>query len=105
MAVSERSRHAMYQKLEEVLGAGPAGTMMEMLHPADLAHLATKEDLAALEARMITKIDLSRHEAATKVDLEKLRAEMHKVARSQLLAFTTIVAVLNGAVVAGLKLL
>lgn len=48
MAVDESSRHALYQKLEDVLGREEATTLMEHLPPVGWANVATKRDLYAL---------------------------------------------------------
>ena len=48
MAISEESRHEMYVKLEEVLGARVATTVMEHLPPVGWADVATKRDLEML---------------------------------------------------------
>ena len=47
MVVDERSRHALYQKLEEVLGREEATTLMEHLPPVGWADVATKRELEA----------------------------------------------------------
>lgn len=45
-----RDRNVLYARLEEVLGAEPAGILMNSI-PTD-TELATKADVAALDARM-----------------------------------------------------
>ena len=45
MAITEESRHRLYQRLEEVLGPEQATTLMEHLPPAGWADVATKRDL------------------------------------------------------------
>jgi hypothetical protein len=45
MAITESSRHQLYQRLEEVLGAEQATTLMEHLPPVGWADVATKRDL------------------------------------------------------------
>jgi hypothetical protein len=65
MAITEPSRHKLYQRLEKVLGAEEADTLMEHLPPVGWANVATKDDLARLEAVMnarFTSVD-SRFEA------------------------------------------
>ena len=52
MAVDERSRHDLYRRLEEVLGAEAATTLIEHLPPVGWADVATRHDLVALEQRM-----------------------------------------------------
>ncbi len=52
MVVDERSRHELYRRLEEVLGADAATTLIEHLPPVGWADVATKHDLAQLEEVM-----------------------------------------------------
>jgi len=47
MAISEQSRHELYQRLEEALGTAAASTLMEHLPPVGWADVATKHDLAS----------------------------------------------------------
>lgn len=48
MPVDERSRHALYLKLERILGREEASTLMEHLPPVGWADVATKRDLDQL---------------------------------------------------------
>jgi hypothetical protein len=48
MPVDERSRHALYLKLETILGREEARTLMEHLPPVGWADVATKRDLDQL---------------------------------------------------------
>ena len=57
MAISEESRHHLYQRLEEVLGPAEATVLMEHLPPVGWAHVATKRDLDVLENRMDMRFD------------------------------------------------
>ena len=66
MAIDERSRHALHQRLEEVLGPEQAATLMEHLPPVGWADVATKRDLDLLQA-------------ATKRDVDVLRTEIGSV--------------------------
>jgi len=84
MTVDERARHEMYRRLEEALGTEVADTLMSHLPPLGWGEVPTKRDLDNLEHR--------------------LEAKIHRVARFQLVAFTTIVAFLNGTLVVALKL-
>ena len=79
MSVDERARHRLYRKLEEVLGAEEAGTLMGQLPPTGYADLATKNDLAALEERLILRMESLEH---------RLTAQLHKLAR-QLVMWTS----------------
>lgn len=47
MTIDERSRHALYLRLEELLGADEAGTLMEHLPPVGWADVATRRDLVS----------------------------------------------------------
>ncbi len=73
MAITEQSRHRMFQRLSEVLGAEEASTLMEHLPPVGWADVATKRDL-----------DMS--VVATRHDLERatlqLRGEMSQMESS-----------------------
>lgn len=59
MAISEESRHHLYVRLEKVLGADEATTLMEHLPPVGWADVATKRDLDALAATMATHQDIA----------------------------------------------
>jgi hypothetical protein len=74
MAIDERSRHELYARLEEVLGAEEARVLMEYLPPVGWADVATKRDLDQLS--VATKRDLQHLAAATKRDLEHLEERM-----------------------------
>ncbi len=50
--VDDRARHCLYQKLEEILGAEEAGTLMNHLPPAGLGDLATKADVQGLRTEL-----------------------------------------------------
>jgi hypothetical protein len=88
----DRARHQLLTRLRQVLGDEEAATLMENLPPHRWSELATKEDLAALEARMASKEDLAALEArieakmATKDDLARLEARMDGMATKDALA-------------------
>ncbi len=52
MAVGEQARHALYGRLEQMLGAEDATTLMSYLPPTGWADVAVKRDLDALEERL-----------------------------------------------------
>jgi hypothetical protein len=58
MAIDERARHELHRKLEEVLGADEAATLMSHLPPVGWADVATKHDLAQLEDRVNMRFDM-----------------------------------------------
>jgi hypothetical protein len=78
MAISEEARHEMYVRLEEVLGAQVAATVMEHLPPVGWADVATKRDLDAFQVAMTGDLEALR--VATKRDLAavemRLRGEL-----------------------------
>ena len=59
MALDERARHELFLRLQQVLGAEQADTLMELLPPVGWADVATKHDLAALEDRMTLRFEVS----------------------------------------------
>jgi hypothetical protein len=78
MAVDERSRHELYLRLEEVLGAEPANR--EHLPPLGWADVATKKDLEFLRSEIVGT----------------LRAELNSQTRAMFLAIVTIVLTMSG---------
>ena len=64
MSINEQSRHELYRRLEEILGPGPAATLMEHLPPVGWADVATKRDLEALETRLLGRFDRERGQTA-----------------------------------------
>ncbi len=54
--IDERSRHELYLSIEALIGAERAETLMSMLPPVGWADVATKDDLAALDARFEAKL-------------------------------------------------
>jgi hypothetical protein len=68
MTISEEARYRLHQRLEEVLGAEEAATLMGELPPLGWADLATKRDVEGL-ARSIEALA-----AATRRDIEVLAA-------------------------------
>lgn len=51
MAISEKDRHDLFNRVEAVLGPQSAEAMMELLPPVGWADVATKHDLGAIEER------------------------------------------------------
>jgi hypothetical protein len=70
MAIDEGSRHRLFTRLEEVLGAEEASSLMAHLPPVGWAGVATKADLVALRA------GLDGLRAASKADLDTLEARV-----------------------------
>jgi hypothetical protein len=74
MALDERSRHELFLRLEETLGADAATTLMEHLPPVGWADVATKRDLDQTAALLRSDLDQS---------AERLRAEFYKAMAEQ----------------------
>ena len=76
MVISEASRHEMHTKLEEVLGAQVAATMMEHLPPVGWADVATKRDLDANQVLMKRDLDALQVLFESKLDAQSERLEL-----------------------------
>jgi hypothetical protein len=67
MTINEQTRHAMFVRLESVLGEEVALTLMEHLPPVGWAEVATKRDLDQLH--VLTQRDISLATAELRVDM------------------------------------
>ena len=79
--VSDHERRDLYQALEQGLGPGAAGTLMELLPPVGWADVARQSDLTALRG------ELGQLRGELKGELAELRggmAELRAELRSQL---------------------
>ena len=77
MVISERSRHDLYEAAKRGLGPEAAETLMELMPPVGWAEVATKQDLAALQAA--TKQDLAMFQAATKQDFVRVGQDIQSL--------------------------
>jgi hypothetical protein len=110
MAIDERSRHILFQKLEEVLGSEEATTLMEHLPPVGWADVATKRDLDQLaetnarEHQQLAETFASEHRHLAQTLRGELRGFEHRVTatfRADMLAQTrTMIFALVSTVVA-----
>ena len=87
MSISEETRLQLYQRLEDVLGAAEAATLMAHLPPVGWADVATRRDLdhavTVLEAKFETGLAEVRTEIAgvrteLGVGLAEVRTELHQ---------------------------
>lgn len=56
MAIDERARHELYQRLEQALGEEATTTLMSYLPPVGWADVATKSDLISLENKVLAEL-------------------------------------------------
>jgi len=84
MAISEQSRHELYRRLEESLGADAAATLMEHLPPVGWADVATKRDLDGLEQRLRADLRAELHTAISTALTSQTRTIMFSVIGSNL---------------------
>ncbi|QGG94329.1 hypothetical protein [Actinomarinicola tropica] len=80
MAITEKSRHELYRRLEEILGPDEATTLMEHLPPVGWADVATKDDLRSLETRLDARISVLGSELRT--EMANLSAELNSSLRT-----------------------
>jgi hypothetical protein len=133
MAISEESRHRLYQRLETVLGHDEATVLMEHLPPVGWADVATKRDLDTLAEHIdlrfqevdrrfhevevrwqqrFEQMDLRFQEADRRFDqvdgrlarLERGVDHLRSDFRTTMLNFMTMIVVLAGGVLAAIKL-
>jgi hypothetical protein len=91
MALSEASRHEMHMKLEEVLGAQVANTVMGHLPPVGWADVATKRDLDAQHVLFELKLDAGLNRVSA--EIARSSAELSDRLRTQTLVMcTTLIA-------------
>ena len=89
MAIDERARHRLYDRLEAVLGPDEAAILMEHLPPLGWADVATKRDLDTLHEANRREHDLLHR------DIEGLRGDVHQT-RSILIALFAAVVSMGG---------
>jgi hypothetical protein len=76
MALDERSRHELFLRLEETLGAEAATTLMEHLPPVGWADVATKRDLDQTAA--LLRSDLDQFEHQMMAGFADVRSELYR---------------------------
>jgi hypothetical protein len=110
MTVDDQTRLQLHRRLEEVLGADEANTLMAHLPPATWQDLATKQDLAVLgsdlRAEMATlssnlRAEMTELRSDLHAEIAAVRVEMYKGFTRQTWLLVTFVAALNS-VLAGI---
>ena len=100
MSTNDKARLELHRRLDSVLGAEEASTLMSHLPPVTWDQVATKEDLRALEANLRAEISVSA--SGLRTEMADLRTEV----RTELAGVRTEMAHLRTGVhtgVAGLR--
>ena len=74
MSTNDKARLELYHRLDSVLGAEEASTLMSHLPPVTWDQVATKDDLRALEANLRAEISVSA--SGLRTEMADLRTEM-----------------------------
>ncbi len=90
MLASERDRHELFRALEQVIGADPARTLMELLPPRPWDQVATRDDLRSLGQRVDGRMLALEHRLVA-----GFRAQI--IAQNRLLVFSMIGAIFTAA--------
>ena len=61
MELDERTRHGLFQRLDDVIGPQYAEALMSYLPPVGWADVATKRDLDALESKLTHRFETMLH--------------------------------------------
>ena len=106
MAIDERDRHRLYDKLEEVLGPEEATILMAHLPPVGWADVATKRDLDALQEanRLEHEVLKQSIESSKQEVLATIRAELSQQTRTMFFGMITTLAAFGGLVLAAVRL-
>ena len=86
MSTNDKARLELHRRLESVLGAEEAMTLMSHLPPVTWDQVATKDDLRALEASLRSEISVSA--SGLRAEMADLRTEV----RTELSAVRTEIA-------------
>ena len=114
MVASANDRHRLHARLEQLLGAEDAATLMEQLPPSPWDDLATKADLRLVRVELREEMrglrddfrgDLGRMEERLKEHVgQRIKASVGDSTRLLFFSLLTSQATLVGAVIAAAKL-
>jgi len=74
MSTNDKARLELHRRLDSVLGAEEASTLMSHLPPVTWDQVATKDDLRALEANL--RAEISVNASGLRTEMAGLRTEM-----------------------------
>ena len=74
MSTNDKARLELHRRLESVLGAGEASTLMSHLPPVTWDQVATQDDLRAVEANLRAEISVSA--SGLRAEMAELRSEV-----------------------------
>ena len=74
MSTNDKARLELHRRLDSVLGAEEASTLMSHLPPVTWDQVATKDDLRALEANLRAEISVSA--SGLRAEMAELRSEV-----------------------------
>ena len=74
MSTNDKARLELHRRLEEVLGAEEASTLMSHIPPVTWDQVATKDDLRALEASLRSEISVSA--SGLRAEMADLRTDL-----------------------------
>jgi hypothetical protein len=103
MVLDERSRHQLRAKLEQVLGADEAATLMEYLPPVGWADVATKTDLAVTAQALDLKLETLENRVIARMD-EKLAEQSRHFVLAMVGANSALVVTVAGLAFAAARL-
>ena len=98
MAIDERSRHVLFQKLENVLGGDEASSLMEYLPPVGWADVATKQDIENVRVGMNHLGKLMERDFRAVVTKDQFRRSLMAAVFSLMGFFVALSAVLVAAI-------